>query len=944
MSITMDTTLASLVTNKRRVSALKSLGIVTVGDALTYYPFRVTEPVPLRAIREAAPGQQMAFAAVIRDMRVVPMNARRGYRLEATVDDADFARSRRVPGSTARLTFFSYRKSYVDWVSMRLRAGTSVVVSGMPSEYMGQLQFTHPEILTVAPGAAGTGAGLEGYARGAASGNGAFAGSADPYASAQSAYPPAAAAPSGAALKYDADTVQEALIRVCRPRPVYHASSRISSEHIHETILGLLWMMGARTSSTPDGQLAGAGSADIVAPTTDTIAVQNGEEKSGTTAESGAEALSRSIPDVLPESVRKAKNLMHRAEAFLAIHDPASTARFKEAIETLRYEEAFVSQTSLLKARQHAHKSSAHPCPLNEALETARASVGEAAAEPSAQPGASERGVATNLPDLPNLRDRFIASLPFTLTAGQSQVVDDIAADLERDWPMQRLLQGEVGSGKTVVALAAMLQAVGVGYQAVLVAPTQVLAEQHYETISKMVSGLALAQPGAKETDAAADVEGAMGVSSASTVSSSKVPAEIPVTLLTGGMKLAARRKALAAAASGEPGIIVATHAAFSKTFQAPHLALVVIDEQHRFGVEQRESLNAKTDDGTTPHLLVMTATPIPRTAAMTWFGDLDISWLTELPGGRKPIRTVVVNEADAATMGRMFAHIRARVDAGERAYIVCPRIDTDDEENEGGSGVSSAAGSARGRAAASGSSARTAAGGRATRAAADAIGIDDPYETFDENGETMARPPLHAVVEIADRLQKLPQFQGIRFATLTGRDKDDVKTQVMADFAGGETPILVSTTVIEVGVDVKQASCIVIFDADRYGLSQLHQLRGRVGRGGTNSWAFLISRAEPGSPAEQRLEVIHHSLDGAEIAQADLEFRGAGDVLGDAQSGGKSSLKLLRVVKDADMIADARTRAEQLLAADPELAGEVQLAGAVLDFTRGNETFLTSS
>ena len=877
MSITMDTTLASLVTNKRRVSALKSLGIVTVGDALTYYPFRVTEPVPLRAIREAAPGQQMAFAAVIRDMRVVPMNARRGYRLEATVDDADFARSRRVPGSTARLTFFSYRKSYVDWVSVRLRAGTSVVVSGMPGEYMGQLQFTHPEILTVAPVPAGAGAGLEGYARGAVSGNGAFAGSADPYASAQSAYPPAATAPSGAALKYDADTVQEALTRVCRPRPVYHASSRISSEHIHETILGLLWMMGARTSSTPDGQLAGAGAAGIVAPATDTIAVQNGEEKSGTTAESGAEALSQSIPDVLPESVRKAKNLMHRAEAFLAIHDPASTARFKEAIETLRYEEAFVSQTSLLKARSHAHKSAAHSCPL-----------------------------VTD-----SLRDQFIASLPFSLTAGQQQVIHDIAADLAHDWPMQRLLQGEVGSGKTVVALAAMLQAVDAGYQAVLVAPTQVLAEQHAETIGRMVEQLKPA---------------------------------IPVTLLTGGMKLAARRKALAAASSGEPGIIVATHAAFSKTFQAPHLALVVIDEQHRFGVEQRESLNAKTDDGTTPHLLVMTATPIPRTAAMTWFGDLDISWLTELPGGRKPIRTVVVNEADAATMGRMFAHIRARVDAGERAYIVCPRIDADDEENEGGSGVSAAAGSARGRAAASGSSARTAAGGRATRAAADAIGIDDPYETFDENGETVARPPLHAVAEIADRLQKLPQFQGIRFATLTGRDKDDVKTQVMADFAGGETPILVSTTVIEVGVDVKQASCIVIFDADRYGLSQLHQLRGRVGRGGTNSWAFLISRAEPGSPAEQRLEVIHHSLDGAEIAQADLEFRGAGDVLGDAQSGGKSSLKLLRVVKDADMIADARTRAGQLLAADPELAGEVQLAGAVLDFTRGNETFLTSS
>ena len=868
MSITMDTALASLVPNKRRVSALKSLGVTTVGEALTYYPFRVTEPVPLRTIREAVPGQTMAFAATIRDMRVIPMNARRGYRLEATVDDAAFARSRNMAGGLARLTFFSYRKSYVDWVSTRLRAGTTVVVSGMPSEYMGQLQFTHPDLLTVAPAASGTvavtGRGDPPTASTARAGGGA------PYAGASSQSAPT--------LKYDADTVADALTRVCRPRPIYHASSRISSEHIHETILGLLWMMGARTSSVSESQSMPA---ELVAPSIDNIAVQDGEE-----SESKVATLAQSIPDILPKSIRAAKGLLHRAEAFLAIHDPDSTVRFKAAIETLRYEEAFVSQASLLKARQHAHKSSAHPCLLD---------------------GDNETGAASTT-DVTNLHDRFIASLPFELTAGQHQVVEDIAADLARDWPMQRLLQGEVGSGKTVVALAAMLQVVGAGYQAVLVAPTQVLAEQHFETIGKMVADL-----------------------------------NVPVTLLTGGMKLAARRKALAAAASGEPGIIVATHAAFSKTFQAPHLALVVIDEQHRFGVEQRESLNAKTDDGTTPHLLVMTATPIPRTAAMTWFGDLDISWLTELPGGRKPIRTVVVNEADAGTMGRMFAHIRARVDAGERAYIVCPRIDTDDEDD---GGVSAADSARRSRGLSTGSSGRSsrAASSRTSRASADDIGIDDPYETFDDNGETVVRPPLHSVAEIADRLQKLPQFAGIRFATLTGRDKDDVKTQVMADFASGETPILVSTTVIEVGVDVKQASCIVIFDADRYGLSQLHQLRGRVGRGGTNSWAFLISRAEPGSPAEQRLDVIHNSLDGAEIAQADLEFRGAGDVLGDAQSGGKSSLKMLRVVKDADMIADARTRAEQLLEADPELAGEVQLAGAVLDFTRGNETFLTSS
>ena len=861
MSITMGTTLASLVTNKRRVSALKSLGIVTVGDALTYYPFRVTEPVPLRAIREAAPGQQMAFAAVIRDMRVVPMNARRGYRLEATVDDADFARSRRVPGSTARLTFFSYRKSYVDWVSVRLRAGTSVVVSGMPGEYMGQLQFTHPEILTVAPVPAGAGAGLEGYARGAASGNGAFAGSADPYASAQSAYPPAATAPSGAALKYDADTVQEALTRVCRPRPVYHASSRISSEHIHETILGLLWMMGARTSSTPDGQLAGAGAAGIVAPATDTIAVQNGEEKSGTTAESGAEALSQSIPDVLPESVRKAKNLMHRAEAFLAIHDPASTARFKEAIETLRYEEAFVSQTSLLKSRQHAHKSSAHPCPLNEALETARASVGEAVAEPSTQPEASERGSATDLPDLPNLpnlRDRFIASLPFTLTAGQSQVVDDIASDLERDWPMQRLLQGEVGSGKTVVALAAMLQAVGAGYQAVLVAPTQVLAEQHYETISKMVSGLTLAQPGAKETDAAADVEGAMGASGASTVSSSKVTAEIPVTLLTGGMKLAARRKALAAAASGEPGIIVATHAAFSKTFQAPHLALVVIDEQHRFGVAQRAKLWQKNT--IPPHVLVMTATPIPRTLAMTLYGDLDVSVIDELPPGRKPITTF--HAFDKKRL-EVFQFIEKELLKGRQAYVVYPLIYESEKM--------------------------------------DFRNLEEGYEQINN--------------------YFLPK--GYKVGMVHGKLKPAEKDSEMRRFVTAETKILVSTTVIEVGVNVPNASIMVIESAERFGLSQLHQLRGRVGRGADQSYCILMTSYKISNDSRKRIDTMTATNDGFEIAEADLKLRGPGDIEGTQQSGLTCSLKVANLGKDTLILNEATRIANGILSEDADLIKE---------------------
>lgn len=817
MSVTVGTPVSSVMTNKRRVGALKSLGVLTVGDALTYYPFRVTDPVPLRAIREARIGEPMAFTAEVRAVRVASSGARGNGRLEVVVDDSAFAASRRQPGAIARLVFFSHKKQYLDWMSGRLRQGTCVVVAGMPGVFNDQLQFTHPEVLTVG---VRTTSGRK---------------SAPQENQASDSITPSWCEPVSP--RPDVESPEEGLARVCRPRPVYHASSRISSDHIHDSILDMLRLL--------------AESGDSAA------SEEKEEEDSRARLLSG---LARAIPDILPERIRADKDLMHRAEAFLNIHDPVSTKEFRRAIATLRYEEAFVCQTALLQARAHAGHASAEPCP-----DTA-------------------------------LRDAMIDSLPFDLTGGQREVIDSIAADMSRDHPMQRLLQGEVGSGKTVVALAAMLQAVGSGRQTVLVAPTQVLAEQHHRTITAMVDRM---------------TEQAVSDSDGHPLSAP------PVILLTGGMKLAARRRALATAASGEPCIVVATHAAFSKTFQAPNLALAVIDEQHRFGVEQRESLRGKALSGKAPHLLVMTATPIPRTAAMTWFGDLDISWLTELPGGRKPIRTFVVPETDGPLMGSMFAHIRRRIDAGERAYVVCARIDDADETGEGDVLDETMAEPMR---PVVGDAARSDAG-------------------------TVAPPrPLHTVVQIAERLAKLPQFQGVRFATLTGRDDDATKQQVMAGFASGETPILVATTVIEVGVDVPQASCIVVFDADRFGLSQLHQLRGRVGRGGTPSWAFLVSQAEPGSLGEQRLAVIRDTTDGSTIAEEDLRLRGAGDVLGDAQSGGKSSLKLLRVVKDADLIVDARERAEALLAEDPELDGEVELAGAVLDFTRGNETYLTSS
>ena len=872
MSTTLETPISSIESNRRRVGALKSLGVVSVGDALTYYPFRVTDPVPAKALREAKIGEKMAFAAHVRDVRVFPM-ARRGFRLIADVDDGDFAADRRQDASVASLVFFSYRKSYVDWVQRKLQPGALLVVAGEPSVYNDRLQFTHPDLLTVDPAAERTEAERaewdDGFGTGAAAD---FTGNS------------AAANAHAGNLKYDAASIDEALRHVCRPRPVYHANSRISSEHIHESIEKYMdALCGDEYAAT---QAARAARQD------ETPDAQNGEfDLPQADREARTAALAVAVPDIMPERFRTEHGLMHRAEAFMAIHDPQDRRRFDEALRTLRYEEALVCQTALVQSRDSSRKAKATVC-----VDT-------------------------------RLKDDFVASLPFSLTDGQQRVIDDISSDMARDYPMQRLLQGEVGSGKTVVAVAAMMQAVGSGKQAVLVAPTQVLAEQHYESIRGMVErmrdGAQSGESGEKTThntavDNSGQVDAGGGTASADGGQPSDPtgrPADIPVLLLTGGMKLAARRRVLAAAASGKPCIVVATHAAFSKTFQAPNLALAVIDEQHRFGVEQRESLNGK--GSTAPHLLVMTATPIPRTAAMTWFGDLDISWLTELPGGRKPIRTFIVPEENGSLMAEMFGLIRHRIDAGERAYVVCPRIDADSEDADTASGAEDVeVGSA----------------------------FDEAYDLGEDDAQREQRPPLHAVAEIAERLRSLPQFAGIRIATLTGRDDDATKTQVMADFESGKTPVLVATTVIEVGVDVAKASCMVIFDADRYGLSQLHQLRGRVGRGGTESGAFLISRAPEGSDAAKRLEVISGTLDGAEIAQADLEFRGAGDVLGDAQSGGKSGLKLLRVVKDVKIIEDARAEAQRLVAEDPTLHDCVQLAGAVLDFTRGNETFLTSN
>ncbi|MFP1713871.1 ATP-dependent DNA helicase RecG [Gardnerella vaginalis] len=788
--ITLNTAISSIVSNKRRASALKSLGVITVKDALTYYPFRVTNPLKRAHLSQILPGQEVAFSATIQSINIVQMAARRGYRLEVNVaQDA----------AQAQIVYFSKNRQYVQWVSGRIAVGQTVVVGGTSGEFNGRLQFTHPQILTVRAKSA---------------------------ESDDSAYNTDARVQNSD--DFSVQSVEDGIEKLCAPQPIYHANSRISSEHIHETILGLLRLFKTCDSGDPN------------VPDTN--------------------VLSDVLPDVLPQFVTNSRNLMHRAAAFESIHNPQNKNDFENAIHTMRYEEAFISQIAVLQSRKKSGENKAYTCENSE------------------------------------LRKHFEESLPFELTEGQKNVISEITADMQGESqateesplkPMRRLLQGEVGSGKTIVAMSAMLQAVGSGHQAVLIAPTQVLASQHATNLQQMIERAGI---------------------------------NVEITLITGGMKLASRRSALAKVASGEPAIIVATHAAFSASFKPTNLALVIIDEQHRFGVEQRDTLLRKISGNAVPHLLVMTATPIPRSAAMTWFGDLDASYLTELPGGRKPIRTFVINEEDSHKMASMFYHIRSRIDAGERAYVVCARIDSEDSEENNDNTYN-------------------------TYNNADAIYQEnqDSYTLNSQNTQIVQRE-VHTVLQISKRLQNLPQFKGVEFAQLTGRTSDEEKREIMHKFDSGQVQILVSTTVIEVGVDVAKASCIVIFDADRFGLAQLHQLRGRVGRSGTQSWAFLVSNAPNNQLAAERLQVVENSLDGAIIAQKDLELRNVGDVLGDSQSGGKSSLKLLRVVKDAKIIAEAREDANTLLEHDPTLLEHPQTAGAVLDFTQGSSTAILSN
>lgn len=511
-----------------------------------------------------------------------------------------------------------------------------------------------------------------------------------------------------------------------------------------------------------------------------------------------------SIADEVPELLIKKHKLLPINKALEQIHRPSTKSEASSAKKTLVYREAFLLQSNLIQRRVNNELSPA----------TARSSKRDG-----------------------YLR-RFDATLPFTLTSGQVAVSQELTADLAKTYPMNRLLQGEVGSGKTLVALRAMLAVSDSDGQSALLAPTEVLASQHFRSIEKSL-GEVLAK-------------------------------EVGLTLLTGQLPTDARKKAMLQVVSGKARIVIGTHALFSEKVEFYDLGLVVIDEQHRFGVEQREKLRLKGK--LSPHVLTMTATPIPRTLAVTVFGDMAVSSLTELPAGRKEIDSHVVRAGDKALVARVWERVAEEISKGHQGFVVCPKIDESEKEQSGAS-----------------------------------------------------------VEKTVLQLRKNPALAGLRIQELHGRMDADQKAEIMQAFSAGEIELLVSTTVIEVGVDIPNATAMVILDADNFGISQLHQLRGRVGRGSARGLCLLLTAAEDDSIALQRIEAVAGESDGFRLSEIDLELRREGDVLGATQSGGRSSLRLLRVIQDSDLIQKVRLEVEELFAADPEL-GDLPTLRALLE------------
>ena len=859
------------------------LDLHTVGEMLEYFPRKYLPRGELSSFAELVEGQDVTIIARVVHVSTRTMAARRGKITEVTITD----RLSDATGQDAPAGFGGPVSVVPGRANRPGTSGTSSV-SGVPAQNWQATGMHNPRINALANSRQNPAAQNPVQGRGAQPAS--YSGYADSYGQdsfaqdsfAQDSFAQDSFAQGGLfGVPAPSMTNPGALIGSQMKLSFFNAWTAAREIREGETMMfsGRVGIYrGEYTLTNPHYALLSkdASGADVTDAATAPVPVYRAPVKLPTDRISGYMAqLLEKVPlkeleDPVPYTIRRARKVPSLEWTYRALHTPDSEDTWRAAQAQMRYREAFVLQSAL--ARLHSVRA-AH-------LTQSRPAV--------------EGGLA----------DRLLQVLPYELTEGQQKVGAEIAADLSSESPMNRLLQGDVGSGKTVVALRAMLQVADAGGQSAMLAPTEVLAEQHLRSVLDILGDMAAPEDSDADDSAAGSAEGIPAGSGAE-------PGRVRVRLLTASMGTRAKRKVLQELADGTAQIVIGTHALLSDEVSFHDLGLVVVDEQHRFGVEQRDSLRGT--DGALPHRLVMTATPIPRTVAMTVFGDLDVSVLDTLPAGRQKISTHVVPLAEKpAWASRLWRRAREEIDAGHQVYVVVPKIGEDGDSLEEGAaffGASSLNGAGTGAGAGNSAQGYFGQGGSAS-----------------SDGKVQ----LTSVASMYSYLSAEDALVGVRIGTLHGRMDPAEKTAAMTAFERGEIDLLISTTVIEVGVNVPNATLMIIMDADRFGISGLHQLRGRVGRGGYAGTCLLVTRQEEGGVSRERLDAVASTTDGFELSRIDLAQRREGDILGAAQSGSKSTLRFLRALADADIIERAREDARSVVEKDPTLAKHPSLARTI--------------
>ena len=868
------------------------LDLHTVGEMLEYFPRKYLPRGELSSFSELVEGQDVTIIARVVHVSTRTMAARRGKITEVTITDrlAD-ATGQDAPAGFGAAGFGATSfgaggpVSVVPGRANRPGASGASRVSGVPAQNWQATGMHNPRINALAtstqnPAAQNPAAQNPNLGRGAQPAS--YSGYADSYGQdsfAQGSFTQGGLFGVPAPSPHLANPGAGVLIGSQMKLSFFNAWTAAREIHEGETMMfsGRVGIYrGEYTLTNPHYALLSkdASGADVTDAATAPVPVYRAPVKLPTDRISGYMAqLLEKVPlkeleDPVPYTIRRARKVPSLEWTYRALHTPDSEDTWRAAQAQMRYREAFVLQSALarLRSARAAHLTQPRP--------------------------AVEGGLA----------DQLLEVLPYELTEGQQKVGAEIAADLSSESPMNRLLQGDVGSGKTVVALRAMLQVADAGGQSAMLAPTEVLAEQHLRSVLDILGDMAAPEDSDADESSGDSAEG-------TPAGSGEEPARVRVRLLTASMGTRAKRKVLQELADGTAQIVIGTHALLSDEVSFHDLGLVVVDEQHRFGVEQRDGLRGT--DGALPHRLVMTATPIPRTVAMTVFGDLDVSVLDTLPAGRQKISTHVVPLAEKpAWASRLWRRAREEIDAGHQVYVVVPKIGEDGDSLEEGAAFFGA----------------SSLNGAGTGAGNSAQG----YFGQGGNASSDGKVQLTSVASMYSYLSAEDALVGVRIGTLHGRMDPAEKTAVMTAFERGEIDLLISTTVIEVGVNVPNATLMIIMDADRFGISGLHQLRGRVGRGGYAGTCLLVTRQEEGGVSRERLDAVASTTDGFELSRIDLAQRREGDILGAAQSGSKSTLRFLRALADADIIERAREDARSVVEKDPTLAKHPSLARTI--------------